>query len=276
MPVSQTIAAGLAFPECPRWHENALWFSDQHSGEVYRVAHGAAPEVVTLVPGGASGLGWLPDASMLVVSMSDRRLFRWNGTELVDYADLSSLHRWHSNDLIVDAAGNAFVGSIGFDYYGGAAPEPGPLLRVDPHGVVAIAAEDLLCPNGMVIVDDGRTLVVAESLAGRLTAFDLDPAGNLSRRRVHADLGALIPDGICTDAADRILFASIGKHEVAMVSDGRVESVASSGDREVIACVLGGPQGRTLYMCTSVSMTPDRTVVARDGRVEAVELGAAS
>jgi sugar lactone lactonase YvrE len=272
--VPEPIVTGLAFPECPRWHDGRLWFSDQHDGAVYRVESDGSATRVVEVPGGASGLGWLPDGSLLVVSMEERRVLRFADGRLEQYASLRPYHEWHSNDMLVTSAGYAYVGSIGFDYYNGAPRQASPLVAIAPDGSTSVAADGLMCPNGMVVTHDGATLVVAESLANRLTAFDLGPDGTLTNRRSFADLGALIPDGICQDEQGRVYFASIGQHGVVRIADGALPIVATSPGREVIACVLGGPAGRTLYLCTSVSMTPDTTVRNRDGRVEAVELPA--
>jgi sugar lactone lactonase YvrE len=266
------IVTGLAFPECPRWHDGQLWFSDQHDGAVYRVEHDRIATVVVEVPGGASGLGWLPDGSLLVVSMEQCRVLRFANGRLEHYASLRPYHEWHSNDMIVTDAGYAYVGSIGFDYYNGAAPQASSLVSIAPDGSTSLAADALICPNGMIVTTDGRTLVVAESLAGRLTAFDLGDDGALTNRRTFADLGPLVADGICRDERGRVLFASINQHAVVRVDNGALQTVAMSPGREVIACVLGGPAERTLYMCTSVSMTPDETMRNRDGRIEAVEL----
>ncbi len=272
--VSEPIVSGLSFPECPRWHEGRLWFSDQHAGAVHRIEPDATLTTVVDVPGGASGLGWLPDGTLLVVSIEQCRVLRLSGGALEPWADLRPHHRWHSNDMLVTDTGQAYVGSIGFDYYGGAAPESSPLVAIAPDGSPSLAADGLLCPNGMVTTADGRTLIVAESLSGRLTAFDIGPDGALSNRRVFADLGHLVPDGICRDDQDRVLFASIGQHSVVRVENGDLRTVVTSPGREVIACALGGPAGRTLYLCTSISMTPEDTIRNRDGRIEAVELPA--
>ena len=270
--VPDPIATRLAFPECPRWHQGRLWFSDQHDGLVYRLEHDGTATAVVEVPGGASGLGWLPDGSLLVVSMEQCRVLRFADGTLGHYADLRPYHEWHSNDMLVTDQGYAYVGSIGFDYYNGAAPQPSPLVAIAPDGRTSLAAEDLTCPNGMIVTADGTTLVVAESLASRLTAFDLAPGGALTNRRTFAELGTLVPDGICRDERGRVLFASINQHSVVRVDHGTLQTVATSPDREVVACALGGPAGRTLYMCTTVSMTPQETVRNRDGRIEAVEL----
>jgi sugar lactone lactonase YvrE len=274
-PRTEPIATGLAFPECPRWHDGRLWFSDQHTGAVHRRDPDGSLVTVTTVPGGASGLGWLPDGTLLVVSMADCRVLRLVNGELELHADLSPFHQWFSNDMLVDPSGRAYVGSIGFDFYNGAKRATTSLVRIEPDGTAAVAADELYCPNGMVLGADGSTLVVAESLAGRLTAFDVGADGTLTNRRTFADLGTLIPDGICSAGKDGIWFASIGRHEVTRVADGGTpEASVSTADREAVACVVGGPEGRTMYVCTSVSMHPDETVRNRDGQIEAVELPA--
>jgi sugar lactone lactonase YvrE len=204
--------------------------------------------------------------------MEQCAVLRFAGGALERYASLRPYHEWHSNDMLVTKAGYAYVGSIGFDYYNGAPAKASPLVAIAPDGTTAVAARDLLCPNGMVVTSDGSTLVVAESLAGRLTAFELGDAGTLTGRRTFADLGPLVPDGICRDERDQVLFASIGQHSVVRVTGDGFGTVATSPGREVIACALGGPTGRTLFLCTSVSMTPGATTRNRDGRVERVEL----
>ena len=270
----QAIVTGLAFPECPRWHAGRLWFSDQHGGAVYRLDADGVASVVVEIPGGASGLGWLPDGSLLIVSMDDCRVLRFADGKVEQYADLRPYHQWHSNDMLVTESGYVYVGSIGFDYYNSAAITTSPLLVISPDRRATVAADGLTCPNGMIVTSDGATLVVAESLAGRLTAFDLTADGALIHRRTFVDLGRLVPDGMCRDDQGRVLFASIGQHAVVRVEEGTLRTVATTPGREIIACALGGSAGRTLYMCTTVSMTPEETLRNRDGRIEVVELPA--
>lgn len=265
----QTMVGGLAYPECPRWHGGALWFSDQHAGTVQRLVPGRSAEVVTAVDGDPAGLGWTPEGTLLVVSMHRHAvLVRRPSGALETVADLTHLHPGLSNDMVVDAEGRAYVGNIGFDYYGGEEPRPTVLAMVE-GGRCSVAADDLLVPNGMVLTADDR-LVVAESFAHRLTAFRRGPGGELTDRHVFADLGDEIPDGICIDAEGGIWYASIGRHEVVRVlPGGRVVGRVPTGDREAVACVLGGS---TLYVCTTLELDPARSTAARSGRVEAVEV----
>ena len=274
---------GLCYPECPRWHDGAVWLSDQHAGVVVRVAmsdsggSGTVEEVAAL-PTEPAGLGWAPDGTLRVVSMHDHRLLSLDLAAGADgrfelVADLSAFHPGLSNELLVDPAGRAYVGNIGFDYYGGDDPRPTVVVLVDPDGTVRVAAADLLVPNGMVLTPDGRTLVVAESFAHRLTAFTVAADGSLADRRVFADLGDDIPDGICLDAEGGVWYAAIGRHEVVrVVSGGQVTDRVSTGDREAVACVLGGPDRRRLFVCTTLHLDPEHSVPARSGRLEVVDV----
>jgi len=189
---TRTIATGFAFPECPRWHDGLLWFSDQHDCKVHVLTpDGAAVETFD-VPGRPSGLGWLPDRDLLVVSMLERRLYRRRNGALSIYAELSALHPGQSNDMVVDREGRAYVGNIGFDFHAGEAFRPTAIALVTPDGTVSVAADEVACPNGSVIAPDGRTLIVAESFGMRLMEFDIAADGTLTDRRVFAELGGLV------------------------------------------------------------------------------------
>lgn len=262
----RTVVGGLAYPECPRWHGGALWFSDQHAGTVQRLVPGRPAEVVVDVDGGPAGLGWTDGDILLVVSMHRRALVaRHPSGEVETVADLTALHPGLSNDMVVDAQGRAYVGNIGFDYYGGEEPRPTVLALVD-GGRVSVAAEDLLVPNGMVLTADDR-LVVAESFAHRLTAFRRGPGGELSDRHVFADLAGDVPDGICMDAEGAVWYAAIGRREVVRVLEGgTVTDRLPTEGGEAVACVLGGT---TLYVCTTGELDPQRSLGARSGRIEA-------
>jgi len=187
-----TLVSGLAYPECPRWHDGALWLSDQHDGTVLRLSDTGASEVVVAVPGGPAGLGWTPEGTLLVVSMHDHRLLAFDGAQLRTVADLSGLHPGLSNDMVVDEAGRAYIGNIGFDFYAGEEPRTTVVVLV-ADGQVTVAADALLVPNGMVI--DGPALVVAESFAHRLTAFDRADDASLTGRRVFAIWTGRSPTG---------------------------------------------------------------------------------
>ena len=257
-----TMVDDLWFGEGPRYRDGHLFVSDQHQRNVIAVDGTGTQRVVARVPGGPSGLGWLPDGSLLIVSMHDRKVLALRDGVLEVHADLSAIATGHANDMVVDADGRAYVGNFGFDMDGGAAPQPAQLALVTPDGQARAVANDLQFPNGMVITDDGRTLVVAESFASRLTAFSIDPAtGELGERRLWAQLPGP-PDGICLDAEGCIWAAH-------PVPPGGYLRVAEGGevrgrvDTEPgwvgIACMLGGPERRSLFMLDATTFDPKKT-----------------
>jgi len=265
------LLSGLRFPEGPRWHEGQLWFSDMHAQQVMRVGLDGRAEVVAEVPSDPSGLGWLPDGRLLVASMRDRRLLRLDPEGLVEVADLRGVAPFHCNDMVVDSVGRAYVGNFGFDLHAGEAPAPTALAMVTPEGVVRVVAEDLRFPNGMVITPDGRTLVVGESFGACLTAFDIAADGRLAGRRVFAQLERAVPDGICLDAEGAIWVASPISHGVLRVREGGEVTHRIAVEHQAFACMLGGPERRTLFLCTARDPHPERTV-ERSGRIEFVEV----
>ena len=164
MPKFKTLISGLSFTECPRWHDGRLYFSDFYTRRVIAVALDGTKEIIAEVPGQPSGLGFLPDGRMLIVSMRDRKILRREfDASLVEYADLSDLAPWYLNDMLVDSEGRAWVGNFGFDLMGGAKVTATDLISVDPDGCAKVAARELGFPNGMVLTPDGKTLVVAET-----------------------------------------------------------------------------------------------------------------
>jgi sugar lactone lactonase YvrE len=265
----EVLLDGLAFPESPRWHDGRLWLSEKRAGRVLAAGLDGSHETVVHVDGEPGGLGWLPDGSLLVVAMATRSVVRIDAAgKLETVADLSAITTCRCNDMVVDGSGNAYVGDFGYDLLGGAPPEPGVLVVVPPDGPPHIVARDLHFPNGCVITPDGATLVVAESAANRLTAFSVTPDGGLTDRRVFADLGTTVPDGICLDASGAVWVADpLGNAVVRVVEGGEVlERIAT--EQGAFACELGGPDGRTLFVCTydaaaSASATPKPV-----GRVE--------
>ena len=271
----ELVADEIVFGEGPRWHAGRLFFSDIRDHAVKAVAPGGKVETVVRLQGDPSGLGWLPDGRLLVVSMEDHRLLRLDGTQLTEVADLSSHCGGKANDMVVDAQGRAYVGNIGFDLEATPiAPRATCLVRVDPDGSVHVAARELWCPNGLAILADGRTLVAAESAAGRLSAFDVAPDGSLSRQRVFAALpeGAA-PDGICADAEGAIWVASPTTREFVRVREGgEIAERIPSGERVAIACALGGPARRTLVLVTSWTISLAEAGTRRDGRIESCEV----
>lgn len=272
MATPKTILDGLYFPEGPRWREGKLWFSDMHGHRVMTVDLDGTANAVVEVPAAPSGLGWLPDGRLLVVSMEDRRLLRLDPSGLTEVADLSGIATFHCNDMIVDAKGRAYVGNFGFDLHGGATPVPASLILVLPSGEVRVAADNLMFPNGTVITPDGRTLIIGESFAPQLTAFDVAPDGSLSNRRVWAPLTSAVPDGICLDAEGAIWVASPISAEVLRVREGGDVTDRVSVSTQAFACMLGGPQRRHLFICTATSGDPKICREKRDGRIEVVEV----
>ncbi|MFI5319748.1 MAG: SMP-30/gluconolactonase/LRE family protein [Myxococcota bacterium] len=263
---------GFAFLEGPRWHAGRLWFSDMHAQRVYAASEDGAVEAVARVPECPSGLGWLPDGRLLVVSMEDRKLLRREPDgELVTHADLSAVATYHCNDLVVDARGRAYVGNFGFDLHTQQKPRAAKLALVQPDGAVSVAASALEFPNGAVITPDGHTLIVAESFGRRLSAFEIDAAsGALSKRRVWAALSdGAVPDGICLDAEGAIWVASPMSRELVRVHEGgRVSQRIACGERMAIACMLGGADRRTLFALTSTSIEPGECRRTRSARIE--------
>lgn len=274
-PAFTTIAEGLAFPEAPRWHDGALWFSDMHARTVHRVVPGGAVEGMFEVPESPSGLGFLPDGSVLVVSMHDRRVLRFADGELTEHADLSTLASWHLNDMLVDAAGRAYVTNFGDASWPPEPITPGALALVHPDGTIGIAAEGMHFANGMALTDGGTRLVVAETraLPPRITQFDVAPDGGLTNRRLLVELEAELPDGLTADTDGNIWFASPFTSEVIKVSrDGEIITRVVTPVAPY-ACALGGDDLGTLFVCAAGSWHEDQTVVARDGVVLAMDLG---
>jgi len=263
---------GRAFLEGPRWHDGALFVSDMHAHEVLRVSDDGAVEVIAALDAAPSGLGWLPDGSMLIVSMNDRRVLRLEpGGELREHADASAVAPNEINDMVVDRHGHAFVSQFGYDFHGGELLRPAPLLRIDPDASVHEAAQDLRMANGMAITADGATLVVAESAGRCLVGFDLADDGTLTNRRVWADLPeGDYPDGICIDAEDAVWIAGPASDRFVRVREGgEVTDVVDVPGRHAIACAIGGTDGRTLFMCTSGTHgQPDASRAERGAKVE--------
>jgi len=271
--MAQLLIDGLAFAEAPRWHAGELWFSDFYTHRVQRVDRDGRLHTVVEVPGQPSGLGWLPDGRLLVVSMSDRKLLRLDADGLKLHADLSGVAPFHCNDMVVDAAGRAYVGNFGFDLFTQpVVPKTTALALVHPDGRVEVAADDLLFPNGAVITPDGRTLIIGETFARRLTAFDIAADGKLGNRRLWADLGSVAPDGICRDAEGAIWVASPRSNEFVRVREGGEISDRIAAPAQGIACMLGGDDGRRLFMISGKVQPYERAMAARSGRIEYLDV----
>jgi len=244
-----------------------------HAHQVLRVDDTATATVVVEVPGRPSGLGWQLGSAgdLLVVSMIDRRLLRWDGTTLTEHADLSALASFHCNDMVVDATGRAYVGNFGFDLHAREAPRAAELVCVEPDGRCRVVARDMMFPNGSVITPDGRTMIVAESWGRRLTAFDVQENGDLTNRRVWAQLpDGAVPDGICLDAAGGIWSASPSTNECIRQVEGGTVTHRVAVDQGAFACMLGGHDGRTLFVLTAADSDPAACRAKRSARIEIV------
>ena len=263
---------GLTFPEGPRWHDGRLWFSDFYAHEVVAVDLDGRRETMAEVPGQPSGLGWTPDGRLLVVSMTDRRLLRQDPGGLVEVADLSGLAGYHCNDMVVDGDGGAYVGNFGYNSHDGDDFKLADLIRVEPDGTASVAAAGLAFPNGSVITPDGGTLIVGETRGHILSAWDRAADGGLSNRRVWADLDGGYPDGICLDAEGAVWVSDPRKKEtIRVLEGGEVTERISTGDYGSFACMLGGGDRRTLFICTCLQSGPG-TAELRSGRIETVQV----
>jgi sugar lactone lactonase YvrE len=271
MLTTSVAADGLRLPECPRWHNGKLWFSDMVSERVMTLDLKGNLEVIVEVPGLPGGLGWLPDGRLLVVSMTRRRLLRLDPEGLVEVSDLYKYAAYHCNDMAVDARGNAYVGNYGFDYL--KEPfAPAAMILVSPEGETRIVAEDLSFPNGTVITPDGKTLIVAETFAQRLTAFNIEVDGNLTGRRVWAQISECTPDGICLDQENAIWVANPMTGEVLRCCEGGMVTHRVRSKNPPFACMLGGLDGRTLFVCTAESDIPEKLRAKASGMIEAVQV----
>jgi sugar lactone lactonase YvrE len=267
----QPFVSGLAFPEAPRWRADTLWFSDFYDQRVVRASpDGSVQTVVTLSDDQPSGFGWLPDGRLLVVGMRKRQLLRVEEGRVTVAAELGELAPGHCNDMLVDAQGRAYVGNFGFDLQARAPFAPTVLLMVSPDGVPRVVADDLHFPNGMALTPDGRTLIVAESYGKRLSAFDVHADGTLHGRRTWAQFNekGVAPDGICLDAEGAVWMASPVSREVLRVKEGGAITQRIATTEQATACVLGGEDGRTLYVTVGrVMVTPEQSRAARTGAI---------
>jgi sugar lactone lactonase YvrE len=277
-----TLLTGGAFFEGPRWHDGCWWVSDFYRHVVMTVAPDGSSATVTTVEQQPSGLGWMPDGSLLVVSMKDHRILRRAPTgEVTVHADLTAHCKGHLNDMVVDAHGHAYVGEFGFDLMGLADPAPGKLMRVDPDGSVTLLADDLMFPNGLVITPRGDTLIVGETAGARYTAFTLAADGSLSDRSVWAqvapapELGPLeqalpqlrfAPDGCTLDSEGCIWAADAVGARCARVARGGeiVDEIQAPPGLGIFACMLGGEGGCTLLLCAAPDFLEANRAQARE------------
>lgn len=278
------LVEGIYFGEGLRWHKGRLWYSDMYGPAVHAVSLDGTDEKIVEVKQQPSGLGWLPDGTMLVVSMVDRCLLRLERDGLAEYADLSGLATFHANDLVVDADGRAYVTNFGFDLDGlmdaeGPAAlfaEPGPqrgaIAIVEPDGRVRAGPQGLRFGNGMAITPDGGTFVVAETLGHRLVAYDRAGDGSLANPRTFADLEYRMPDGICLDAEGCVWTAIATAPECIRVAPGGeiLDQVATTSPS--YCCSLGGLDGTTLFIATAAASHVAIASTQRSGRILMTEV----
>jgi len=268
---TETLVNGLCFGEGPRWHNDRLYFSDMHDNTVFAVdMSGSLETIVQLDDDEPSGLGWLPDGRMLIVSMRNRKLLVLDGGGLTEFADLSGFATYHCNDMVTDLQGRSYVGNFGYDLHNNAEFQKAALILVHPDGTTELAADNLSFPNGTVITPDGKTLIVGESFGARLTAFDINPDGSLANRREWAKMDGAVPDGICLDEAGGIWVASPVSNEALRVIEGGEVTDRVKIENQAYACMLGGPDGKTLFIMTSRASHPDECKTEKSAAVEFV------
>jgi len=251
---------GLRVGESPRWHDGRLWLSNWGAQEVVAVDLDGGIEVMarveTTIP---FSIDWLPDGRLVVVSGPERVLLRQeaDGT-LATHADLGGLSEHGFNEIVVDGRGNLYVNGAGFDLMAGEEPRPGIVAVVTPDGAAREVAGGILFPNGMAVTPDNSTLIVADSYARELTAFSIGADGGLSERRAWADLGDGVPDGICIDADGAVWYADVPNRRCVRVREGGHVLETVEVDRGCFACMLGGPDGTTLFICAAEWHGPER------------------
>jgi sugar lactone lactonase YvrE len=277
-----------SFLEGPRWHDGRIWVSDFYTHQVVSAdEHGGDLRVEAQVPAQPSGLGWLPDGRLLIVSMRDHRLLRREPDGALSvHADVSSHAGGLLNDMVVDSRGRTWVGNFGFDLMAGAPIAPAPLVRVDPDGSSTVASEPLHFPNGAVIT--GNTMIVNETFGHRISAFEIDADGGLSERRDWASFGpvpattdvgealgqlSVAPDGMCLDAEGAVWIAdALGNRALRVREGGEVLQEISTGDTGVYALALGGADGRTLYLCTAPGFAEHERRHSREAKLLAARV----
>ncbi|SNS68038.1 SMP-30/gluconolactonase/LRE family protein [Rhodococcoides kyotonense] len=282
------VLEGYTYFECPRWHEGRVWVSDFYSYRVLSAeADGSDVRVEAEVPQQPSGLGWLPDGRLLVVSMKDHTILRREDDgSLVVHADLSSHVAANLNDMLVDDRGRAYVGNFGFDLMNLATPDTADLLRVDPDGSATVVAKDLYFPNGMALTPDGE-LLVDETVGNRVSVFSVHPDGSLGERRDWAKFAELPDMNDMTTALGQLVVAADG---CAIDTDGSLWAADALGQRivhiepgkgivdqlefdtGVFACGLGGDDGRTLFVCAAPDFNEHQRKVETEGKLLAVRV----
>ncbi|HZU74954.1 MAG TPA: SMP-30/gluconolactonase/LRE family protein [Acidimicrobiales bacterium] len=262
---------GRAFLEGPRWRHGRLWLSDVPTGEVLSVDMDGKVEVVAAIDGAPSGLGWLPDGTLLVARGEPAAIMAVSpGGQVGVYVDLTGVASFAPNDMVVDPSGRAWVGTC--DLAGIPSPRPSQVLLVGPDRSVSVVDDSMRFPNGSVVTPDGRTLIVAETFGEGLAAFDIDDDGVAGAKREWARVPGSYPDGICLDADGAVWFAdALGQAAVRVRQGGEVLDRVPT-EQGCYACTLGGPDGRTLFLLTGRFGPAQAQLANRVGRVETVSV----
>jgi sugar lactone lactonase YvrE len=275
---TQVLIGGIYFGEGPRWHDGRLWFSDFYAFAVKSVSLAGDLRTEFEIDDRPSGLGWMPDGSMLIVSMTKRQVLRRSvDGKMSVHADLSGVAGFHCNDMVVDATGRAYVGNFGFDLDAEmmargvesviAEHPTAKLACISPTGEVSVAANDMHFPNGSVITPDGKNLIVGETLGGMLSSFDINTDGTLTNRTEWAATWPRVPDGICLDAKGNIWIANPIAPECALISRGGEVLEVIDTENNCYACMLGGDDGRTLFMLTAKSSIAEEAAAHQEGKI---------
>lgn len=266
----------FVFLEGPRWHDGKLWVSDMFGCTVYTIDVSGAKTEIAHFPERPSGINFLPDGSVVIVSMADRKLMKVENGQLSEYADLSADLPYDINDCVSDEQGNIYVGTFGYDVFAHQDPLPATLTLVKPDGSISTVAKDMHFPNGCVIANGGKTLIVAETFVCRLSAFDIEADGSLSNRRIFADLKERTPDGICLDQEGAVWVACFEQGEFVRVLDGgEITHRVDVGDRRAVACNLGGADGKTLYCLIYDGDLEDIPLGKRNALIETAQVDVA-
>ena len=252
------LIGGIDFGEGPRWHNGRLWYSDFHQKTVYSVDLNGERNVEFTLDDQPSGLGWMPDGSMLVVSMINRQVLRVSSDGVSVHADLSELATWHCNDMVVSSSGHAYVGNFGFDLDGRTEFCKTVMVHVTPEGDTSVGADGLSFPNGSVITPDEKTLIVGETLGGCYTSFSINEDGSLSDPSLWAEVPGMFPDGCTMDAEETIWFADASTPRVVRVAKGGKILDEMETPQVPFACMLGGEDGKTLFILTADSSGPNQ------------------
>lgn len=264
---AELLADGFMFLEAPKWHQGLLWVVDVFDHKIYAVSEDGRRERVIDLPGRPGGIGFLSDGALIVASAIDRKVFRIARDQFTEYADLSAHAAGWLNDFAIDADDRVFIGNFGYDFVAGEPRRSTDLHRIDPGGSVVAVAHNVDFPNGSVVINDGRTLIVAETWEGRITAFDLNSTGELSNRRVFADLGDRQPDGLCADAEGAIWAGIYNTGEFVRVREGGQITDRFQFNGSGISCALGGTGNRTLFMTTFIGSEGDMSAGARKSAI---------